>query len=118
MSRILTVASIVGSAAPQGLVDRLVEIGRSHHPSLSVDYIRAYYFGARFVVEMEIVMPISSTLREVHDISLELQHKLEALEPVERAFVHVDYEQRDQPEHRTERPLCGLPVLREESVEI
>jgi hypothetical protein len=34
--------------------------------------------------------PPSSSLRvQVHDISLELQNRLEALGPVERAFVHV-----------------------------
>ena len=43
--------------------------------------------------------------------------QLEALADVERAFVHVDYEKRDQPEHRTERLLQGLPVLREGSLE-
>jgi divalent metal cation (Fe/Co/Zn/Cd) transporter len=49
---------------------------------------------------MEIVMPASFILSQVHDIALELQHKLEALEEVERAFVHVDYEKRDHPEHK------------------
>ena len=32
---------------------------------------------------------------------------------MERAFVHVDYQRRDQPEHRTERLLLGLPVIQE-----
>eukprot|EP00983_Pelagomonas_calceolata_P117149 1160387-Pelagomonas_calceolata.AAC.2 len=40
--------------------------------------------------------------------------QLEALDLVERAFVHVDYARRDQPEHRTERLLQGLPVVAEE----
>lgn len=40
--------------------------------------------------------------------------QLEALDLVERAFVHVDYARRDQPEHRTERLLAGLPVVAEE----
>jgi hypothetical protein len=39
---------------------------------------------------------------------------LEALAEVERAFVHVDYAKRDEPEHRTERLLAGLPVVAEE----
>lgn len=42
--------------------------------------------------------------------------QLESLTDVERAFVHVDYEKREQPEHRTERLLQGLPVIREVSV--
>ena len=40
-------------------------------------------------VEMEIVLPGDMTVRESHDIALALQHKIEALEDVERAFVHV-----------------------------
>ena len=40
--------------------------------------------------------------------------QLEALAEVERAFVHVDYAKRDEPEHRTERLLAGLPVVAEE----
>ena len=31
--------------------------------------------------------------------------QVEALDEVERAFVHVDYKQRDEPEHKVERNL-------------
>lgn len=34
-----------------------------------------------------------------------LQNKIESLDDVERAFVHVDYRQRDLPEHKVERML-------------
>lgn len=112
----LQIEKIVGCAAPESFIEQLSSIGGSHHENVLVDCIRAYHIGAKFMVEMEIVMPITYTLKEVHDISLELQHKIEALEPVERAFVHVDYERRDQPEHRTERLLAGLPVVREQSL--
>lgn len=40
-------------------------------------------------VEMEIVLPADMTVRESHDIALALQHKIELLPEVERAFVHV-----------------------------
>jgi hypothetical protein len=40
-------------------------------------------------VEMEIVLPGDMTVMESHDIALALQHKIESLEDVERAFVHV-----------------------------
>lgn len=35
------------------------------------------------------MLPGAMTVMESHDIALELQHKIEALEYVERAFVHV-----------------------------
>jgi divalent metal cation (Fe/Co/Zn/Cd) transporter len=40
-------------------------------------------------VEIEVVLPGHLKLSESHDVALELQHKLEALPNVERAFVHV-----------------------------
>jgi divalent metal cation (Fe/Co/Zn/Cd) transporter len=38
---------------------------------------------------MEIVLPGEMTVMESHDIALALQHKIEDLDDVERAFVHV-----------------------------
>ena len=35
--------------------------------------------------------------------------QLEALDEVERAFVHVDYIKRDEPEHKVERNLLTHP---------
>ncbi len=40
-------------------------------------------------VEMEIVLPGNMTVIESHDLALALQHKIESLEDIERAFVHV-----------------------------
>jgi len=34
--------------------------------------------------------------------------QIEALEEVERAFVHVDYEMRDLPEHKVERSFLKM----------
>ncbi len=64
-------------------------------------------------VEMEIVLPGNMTVMESHDIALALQHKIEGLPDVERAFVHVDHQKRDGLEHKVERELvrssCGPP---------
>ena len=38
------------------------------------------------------------SLREAHDIGEPLQRKLESMELVERAFVHIDYESEHAPE--------------------
>jgi divalent metal cation (Fe/Co/Zn/Cd) transporter len=56
-------------------------------------------------VEMEIVLPADMTVRDSHDLALGLQHKIESLEEVERAFVHVDHDKRDGLEHKVERKL-------------
>ena len=45
------------------------------------------------------------TVKLSHDIALALQHKIEELDDIERAFVHVDYQARDGLEHKIERNL-------------
>lgn len=96
---------IVGKAAEPAFVQQVTAMANSHHEFLYMDVIRAYHFGDRFLVEMEVVLPQEMTVKESHDIALSLQHKVEAMEEVERAFVHVDYQQRVEPEHKVERTL-------------
>ncbi|WIA22973.1 hypothetical protein OEZ86_009896 [Tetradesmus obliquus] len=100
------VDKIVGRGAPQRFIQQLEALAASHHAALGLDVIRAYHFGARYIVEMEVVLPAGMTVRDSHDISLDLQHKVEQMEEVERAFVHVDYMRRDGLEHKVERELA------------
>jgi len=99
------VKKIVGHTAPQKFIEEVEDIARKHDIRLAVDCTRAYHFGARYNVEMEIVLPGKMTVMESHDIALALQHKIEGLEDVERAFVHVDHQERDGLEHKIERML-------------
>lgn len=103
------VDKMIGKGAPEDFIHNLEQLASTHHADMSLDHIRAYYFGQRFIVEMEVVLPPRMTVRESHDIAMILQHKLEALEEVERAFVHVDYTKRDEPEHKVERNLMSHP---------
>ena len=48
--------------------------------------------GPEYFVEVDVVMAAHTPLWRAHDISQQLQDKLEALPHVERAFVHVDHE--------------------------
>jgi divalent metal cation (Fe/Co/Zn/Cd) transporter len=43
-------------------------------------------------VEIDIVMDEDTPLSKAHDVSQQLQDKIEVLPNVERCFVHVDYE--------------------------
>lgn len=100
------VDKIVGRSAPEEFIRSLTELAMGHHASLVVDVVRAYHFGARYIVELEVVLPAEMTVAVSHDISIALMHKVERLEEVERAFVHVDYLHREAPEHKTERRLA------------
>ena len=52
------------------------------------------FFASNFLfsVEVDIVLPEEMPLRTAHNIGETLQRKIERLDQVERAFVHVDYE--------------------------
>lgn len=58
-------------------------------------------------------MAKDTRLQVSHDICMDLQWKIEALEDVERAFVHVDYKERNYgtaelaAELAAERGRCG-----------
>ena len=77
--------------------------------SMLVDVCRAYHFGPKFLVELEVVLPKNTLLFESHDLGMELQYEIESREEVERCFVHIDYEQRPYDEH----VVSKVPELRE-----
>ena len=81
----------------------------SLRPYLQVDVVRAYHFGPKFLVELEVVLPRDTLLHESHDLGMELQYEIESREEVERCFVHIDYESRPYDEH----VVSKVPELRE-----
>ena len=70
------VDKMIGKGAPADFIENLEELAKTHHADMALDNIRAYYFGQRFIVEMEVVLPSAMTVRESHDIALILQHKV------------------------------------------
>ena len=91
------VDKIVGRGAPREFVDNLMSIANSHHEHLSVDCIRAYHFGSRFIVELEVLLPPQMTVEESHDIALFLQHKVSIIR------VRTDLSKID---HRSKIAVC------------
>ncbi|RMY80979.1 hypothetical protein D0864_08454 [Hortaea werneckii] len=95
---------LCGVGAAPSVVQEIIFITIRHSPLiLKVDTAHAYHWGEDLFVEVDIVMDPKRSLREVHDISQELQDKLETIEGVARAFVHVVYETAHAPEHRKTR---------------
>lgn len=101
------VKKLIGYTAPSEFIEMVNELARNHDDRILLDCTRAYHFGARFNVEMEIVLPAEMSVQESHDIALALQHKIEEFDEVERAFVHVDHLTRDGLEHKIERTLTN-----------
>ncbi|KAF1789151.1 Cation efflux protein, cytoplasmic domain [Phytophthora cactorum] len=94
------VERLVGLQADQEFIDQIRLLGDVHHPMMRTDIVRAYHFGNNYLVEMEVILPEDMCVKDAHDISLSLQDKVEALDNVERAFVHVDYLERNYDEHK------------------
>ncbi|KAJ1650374.1 hypothetical protein IWQ61_008810 [Dispira simplex] len=91
---------IVGKSADPNFLQKITYVALTHDPRIvEIDTCRAYHLGHNLYVEVDIVMPPNTALKESHDIGESLQFKLESLDNVERAFVHVDYESQHRPEH-------------------
>jgi len=106
------VAKLAGLTAPPDFVRRLTHLVFHHDARVQkVDTCRAYHFGERFLVEVEVVMHEETNLRDSHDCGIALQHKIERLEEVERAFVHVDYQIRNVDDHDSRSPLARKTFL-------
>ncbi|KAF2640483.1 cation diffusion facilitator 1 [Massarina eburnea CBS 473.64] len=84
---------LVGKSAPREFISKLIYLVVTHDTRIKkVDTCRAYHAGQNYYVEVDIVMDEDLPLKVTHDVSQSLQRKLEGLADVERAYVHVDYE--------------------------
>ncbi|EUB56435.1 Metal tolerance protein 9 [Echinococcus granulosus] len=97
--------NLTGYSADPAFLQRITFICVNHHPSIErLDTVRAFHLGSNFMVEVDIVLPRDMDLHKAHDIGESLQQKLESLDEVERAFVHLDYEFAHHPltEHKVQ----------------
>jgi cation diffusion facilitator family transporter len=104
------IEQLTGKSAPDDFIDTLLELAEHFDERMLVDTCRAYHFGPKFLVELEVVLPKHTLLVESHDLGMELQYEIEGREEVERCFVHIDYETRDYDEH----VVSKVPELREQ----
>lgn len=96
-TRIMTdqVKKLLGHIAPPHFILKIEGIARLHDSRLAVNCTRAYHFGAKYNVEMEITLPGSMMIFDLQDITLALKQKLEAVGDVERAFIIVGHQIRN-----------------------
>ncbi|KDQ09469.1 hypothetical protein BOTBODRAFT_527174 [Botryobasidium botryosum FD-172 SS1] len=92
---------LAGKSAPHDFIQLVIYKALTFSDEIEkIDTVRAYHSGPNYFVEVDVVMSGHTPLWRAHDISQQLQDKLEALPGVERAFVHVDHEITHRPEHR------------------
>ncbi|PPQ99526.1 hypothetical protein CVT24_005316 [Panaeolus cyanescens] len=84
---------LAGKSAPHEFLQLVIYKAATFSDEIDkVDTVRAYHSGPDYFLEVDVVMDASTPLWKAHDISQQLQDKLEVLPNVERAFVHVDHE--------------------------
>ncbi|PBK76433.1 CDF-like metal transporter [Armillaria solidipes] len=92
---------LAGKSAPHEFLQLLIYNSMTFNDDIQkIDTVRAYHSGPDYFVEIDIVMDATTPLYKAHDVSQQLQDRIEELPNVERAFVHVDYETTHTPEHR------------------
>ncbi|KAI0076049.1 CDF-like metal transporter [Panus rudis PR-1116 ss-1] len=92
---------LAGKSAPHEFLQLIIYKATTFNDEIDgVDTVRAYHSGPDYYVEVDIVMDANTPLWKAHDISQQLQDKIEVLPNVGRAFVHVDHETTHVPEHR------------------
>ena len=102
LSALEQIPMLVGKTADPSFLNQLTYLAGTHDPRiLKVDTILAYHVGVKYQCEVHIVVPEEMSLKEGHDIGESLETKIERLDCVEMAFVHLDYESDHKPEHVT-----------------
>ncbi|CAE6446464.1 unnamed protein product [Rhizoctonia solani] len=92
---------LAGKSAPHEFLQLVIYKAATFSDEIqALDTVRAYHSGPNYFVEVDVVMHADTPLWKAHDVSQQLQDKLETLPGVERAFVHVDHETTHRPEHR------------------
>jgi len=98
------VDNLLGRVAPPSLHSIVTFIACNHDPQIRyVDTVRCYHVGTNIFCEVDIVLPEELPLKTAHDIGEDLQSRIELIDDVERAFVHLDVEYSHNPdlEHRS-----------------
>jgi cation diffusion facilitator family transporter len=64
------IEQLTGKSAPEDFIEELMELASSFDDRMEVDVCRAYHFGPKFLVELEVVMPRETLLFESHDLGM------------------------------------------------
>ena len=103
LSAMEQVPMLVGKTADASFLNQLTYLAGTHDSRiLKIDTILAYHVGVKYQCEVHIVVPEEMSLKEAHDIGESLETKIERMDSVEMAFVHLDYEFEHKPEHVTQ----------------
>ncbi len=81
---------LMGKAPRQEIIQEISRLARESPGVVRVSEIKAHYVGAELHVELIITVSPDISVREAHDIGALVQERVESVEEVSRAFVHMD----------------------------
>jgi cation diffusion facilitator family transporter len=81
---------LTGRSPPKKFFELVKKEALNVDKVIGVHDIKAHYVGPRIHVELHVEVPSNISAKEMHDIEVEVKNRLENLDDVERAYVHVD----------------------------
>lgn len=88
------IRNLTGAAASPEMISVLLYIVMRFAKAIKhITAIHAYHAGDKINVEVDIILDDRLSLKDAHDLGESLQYMLESLPVVERAFVHLDYDE-------------------------
>lgn len=84
------VGYLMGEAPSAELVEEIRRAALSVPGICGLNDLRAHYVGDRIHVELHVEIAKETTLQMAHDIGVEVRRRLEAVEEVDKAFIHID----------------------------
>ena len=71
-------------------IDKLVKKAKKVNGVKGINDVRAHYVGNRIHIEIHVEVDANCSTKESHDIGKVVQIKIEKLNDVDKAFVHID----------------------------
>ncbi|MBT3464604.1 cation transporter [archaeon] len=81
---------LMGKTPPKKYVDKLVKKAKKVNGVKGINDVRAHYVGNRIHIEIHVEVDANCSTKESHDIGKVVQIKIEKLNDVDKAFVHID----------------------------
>jgi cation diffusion facilitator family transporter len=86
---------LTGASASEELRQKIIETAQDVPGVLRVHHLMADYSGPRIVADLHVNVNSNTPLRDTHQISDEIIHRIEAIPEVDRVYVHIEPEWED-----------------------
>jgi cation diffusion facilitator family transporter len=81
---------LMGEAPSKELFEKIEEKAKSVKEVIGLNDVRAHYVGTLLEAEVHIYVNKKMDIEKAHDIGKKVQKRLESMEEISRAFIHID----------------------------